>query len=322
MPSSNRARWHAARVFDAELTVLASIDHDVSRRGAYTVAIGSGEHPAQLRVIGGETIAPGATGWVRVRIPMALPFRPGDRFVLRESGRSETVGGGEIAEIAPVRPVRKARPDWDVDRVIGERGPLLPEDLEALTGVRRSPNLGRWVVDFGRVQYMRASLRNAVADAGPLGLDTATLDELHREALRAIDDVVIDGGRARLAEQADPLADHPYLAALRAAPFAPPAPDAERVDRAELRELVRRGLVVERDGIWFAAEAVDQAGSIVAGLLRASPEGITVAQLREALDTSRKYAMPLVAELDARGVTRRRGDLRIAGPRLPEPDEG
>ena len=27
---------------------------------------------------------------------------------------------------------------------------------------------------------------------------------------------------------------------------------------------------------------------------------------------------PLVAELDARGVTRRRDDLRIAGPRLPD----
>jgi len=28
--------------------------------------------------------------------------------------------------------------------------------------------------------------------------------------------------------------------------------------------------------------------------------------------------LPLVAELDARGVTRRRDDLRIAGPRLPD----
>jgi Elongation factor SelB, winged helix len=27
--------------------------------------------------------------------------------------------------------------------------------------------------------------------------------------------------------------------------------------------------------------------------------------------------VPLLAELDARGITRRRGDLRIAGPRLP-----
>jgi selenocysteine-specific elongation factor len=138
--------------------------------------------------------------------------------------------------------------------------------------------------------------------------------------LATVAGVVVEGGRARPAEQADPLADHPYLEALRAAPFVPPSPDD--VDRGELRELVRRRVVVERDGVWFASEAVDQAGTIVAGLLRATPDGITVAHIREALGTSRKYAMPLVAELDARGVTRRRGDLRIAGPRLPQLGEG
>ncbi len=308
-------RWRAARVFDAELSALATLDHEVSRRGAYTVAIGSGEHTAQLRVISGDSIAPGATGWVRVRIPDALPLLPGDRFVLRESGRSETVGGGEIVEIAPVRTVAKARPDRSVDRIVAERGPLLPDDLEALSGERRAPNFGRWVLAPDRIDALRATVGQAVADAGPLGLDVALLDDLQREALGTLDDVVVEGGRARPAAQADPLADHPYLAALRAAPFAPPAPD--QADRAELRELVRRGLVVERDGVWFAADAINDAARAAAALLDRNPEGVTVSQLREALGTSRKFAMPLVAELDARGVTRRRGDLRIAGPRLP-----
>jgi selenocysteine-specific elongation factor len=39
--------------------------------------------------------------------------------------------------------------------------------------------------------------------------------------------------------------------------------------------------------------------------------------VREALGTSRKWAIPLLAHLDATGVTRRRGDVRVAGPRLP-----
>jgi selenocysteine-specific elongation factor len=76
--------------------------------------------------------------------------------------------------------------------------------------------------------------------------------------------------------------------------------------------------VVERDGVWFASDAVDQAARVAARLLAQHPEGITLSQLREELGTSRKYAVPLASELDARGVTRRRGDLRIAGPRLPE----
>ncbi len=309
------SRWRPARVFDAELRALDALGHEVSRRGAYTVSIGSGEHPAQLRVIGGDAIAPGASGWVRIRLPVALPLLPGDRFVLRESGRSETVGGGEVVEIAPVRTVGKARPDRSVDRIVAERGPILPDELEALTGEHRAANFGRWVVAPERIGEVTASVAQAVAGAGPLGLDVATLDELQREALAMLPDVVVDAGRARPAAQADALADHPYLAALAASPFAPPAPDG--VDRAELRELVRRGLVVERDGVWFSAGAVDQAGRMVAALLRSSPEGITLSQLREELGTTRKYVVPLAAELDARGVTRRRDDLRIAGPRLP-----
>jgi selenocysteine-specific elongation factor len=52
-------------------------------------------------------------------------------------------------------------------------------------------------------------------------------------------------------------------------------------------------------------------------LLGADPAGFTVATFREQAGVSRKYALPLLAELDARGITRRRDDLRIAGPRLP-----
>jgi selenocysteine-specific elongation factor len=40
-------------------------------------------------------------------------------------------------------------------------------------------------------------------------------------------------------------------------------------------------------------------------------EGLTVSALREALGTSRKYAVPLAGYLDAIGVTRRVGDLRF-----------
>jgi selenocysteine-specific elongation factor len=42
-----------------------------------------------------------------------------------------------------------------------------------------------------------------------------------------------------------------------------------------------------------------------------------VAEVRDALGTTRKFLLPLLTVLDASGVTRRRGDLRIGGPRLP-----
>ena len=62
----------------------------------------------------------------------------------------------------------------------------------------------------------------------------------------------------------------------------------------------------------------DQA-RVVAGLLEKSPDGIPVPAIRDALHSSRKHVVPLLEHLDAIGVTRRRGDVRIAGPRLPEP---
>ena len=40
-------------------------------------------------------------------------------------------------------------------------------------------------------------------------------------------------------------------------------------------------------------------------------DGMTVSALREALGTSRKYAVPLAEYLDATGITRRQGDLRF-----------
>jgi selenocysteine-specific elongation factor len=42
--------------------------------------------------------------------------------------------------------------------------------------------------------------------------------------------------------------------------------------------------------------------------------GLTVAEIRDLLGTTRKYAVPLCEYLDRIGVTRREGDLRLAGP--------
>jgi selenocysteine-specific elongation factor len=308
-------RWLPTKRFDATLEVLASLDHDVSRRGAYLAYIGSREVPAKVRVIGSDALSPGTAGTVRLHLPVALPLLPGDRYVLRESGRDETVGGGEVLDVSPVRPASKAAPDRSVERVIRERGWIDVDELEILTGTRVEPALGRWVVADGIVEAVADELRSSVAASGAVGLDIATLDERRRAVLDTLDGVVIEGGHVRPADAQNPFIDHPYLAIARAGGYAPPAADG--VDRSELRELVRRGLLVERDGVVFHADTIDDAAGVAAGLLAEHPDGFTVAQFRDATGASRKYTLPLVAELDARAVTRRRGDLRIGGPQLP-----
>jgi len=325
-------QWHVTRTFDASLRVLDSLDHEVSRKGAYQAYVGSGEHPASVRVLpagsvpersagtetgGAEGVFPGEEGYVRLHLPRALPLMPGDRYVLRESGRGETVGGGEVLDVSPVLAALKARPSRSVDRVVAERGWVDADTLERLTGERRAPTVGRWVVDKAVAAADLARLADAVVSAGPLGLDAATLDERQRALLAHLEGVAVAGGRVRRAEAVDPLAGHPYVAALEASLFSPP--DADGVDRGELRELVRRSMVVERDGLYFAPAAVVAAARHAAALLGDHPDGFTVAQARDAMGATRKHVLPLLAVLDSTGVTRRRGDVRVAGPRLPVP---
>ena len=309
-------QWHATDMIDAELSVLASLDHPVTRRGAYVAYLGSGEHPVRLRVLGPAAIEPGRTGLIRLHLPLRLPLCMGDRFILRESGRSETVGGGEVLDVEPVLPAARARPDRSVERIIAERGRIDAERLERLTGAARPPDLGRWAVAPAHLDLTRRRLAEAVAGAGPLGLDLAGLDDFERAVIDTVDGISASEGRARVAGGEDPLADHPFVEAAEAAPFAPPA--SSGVPSDVLRLLVRQGRLVESAGIHFGAAAVDEAARVMARLMADQPEGVTVAEARDAWGTTRKYALALLARLDSTGVTRRRDDLRIAGPRLPE----
>ena len=300
-------RWAPTGRFDAAVTVLGSAPRGVGGRGALALHVGSAEHPVRLS---GRAVAPGEQGWLRLTISAALPLQPGDRFVLRDLGDAITVGGGEVLDVEPVLPLSRATPDRSVDRVVAERGWIRADELERLTGERREPNVGTWIIDPSHAETERASLVARVEAAGTLGLDIATLDERARSLLAGTDVVVADG-RARLG--VDDLEGHPYLAALAAAPFDPPKPD---LPAGELQLLLRRGLAVERDGVVFAPSAVDRAAEIVGDLLRAHAEGVTTSAVREALGTSRRVVVPLLGLLDSRGFTVRRGDVRLPGPRF------
>ncbi|MYI55703.1 MAG: selenocysteine-specific translation elongation factor [Acidimicrobiia bacterium] len=318
-------QWHLTRTVDASLSVLESLDHEVSRRGAYVAYLGAGEFSVRMRILGTESLRPGQQGTVRLHLPQRLPLKPGDRFVLRESGRAETVGGGEILDVDPHLPAAAARPDRSVDRVIAERGWVQPDELWRLTGEQRRPNLAGWVVHPETLQATQDEIRARIAESAGLGLDLAGLSERERAVAEHLDGVVVEAGRAHPARRIDTLAEHPFLAALAQQPFSPPEPATPGVPAVapeELREMLRRGLVVSLDGVIFPALAVDRATEEVTRLLGRKPEGFTVAEFRDAVGTSRKFALPLLAALDAGGMTRRRGDLRIAGRRLHGRDGG
>jgi selenocysteine-specific elongation factor len=109
------------------------------------------------------------------------------------------------------------------------------------------------------------------------------------------------------------------VAAYQAAPFQPPEP-ADFVNQAggnaaSLKDLfevcVAEGeLVHVVDDLYLHRDAEADMRRRVADKL-AEGAGLTVAEIRDLLGTTRKYAVPLCEYLDRVGVTRREGDLRV-----------
>ncbi|MGY6500929.1 MAG: selenocysteine-specific translation elongation factor [Acidimicrobiales bacterium] len=311
--------WETTRTVDVSLRVSAHLDHDVTRTGAYTLHVGTAAETASVRLLGTTRLAPGATGVARLHVDRPLPLVLGDRFVLMESGRSELVGGGEVLDVGPVLPASRARPDGSIDRLIAERGWIDTDELERISGHRRAPTAGRWVVDPTALSEAERTLVARVEQAGDHGIDLGVLDERQR----AVADRLLATGRLDLVDGAVRTAgsqragdDRDALDALRLSPFSPPDPADLGVDPTTVARWRRQGLAMSNDGIAFPAEALPLAAARLIALLADRSEGATVGEIAAALGTSRKYAVPLLGLLDREGVTRRVGDRRVAGGRL------
>jgi selenocysteine-specific elongation factor len=121
----------------------------------------------------------------------------------------------------------------------------------------------------------------------------------------------------RLAPQDRHLLDA-ILAEYDAAGFQPPAVEALACrtsgNAARVGELVQlaaaRGELVRlAPGLWLSREQWERGKRLVTEAIRARG-GLTVAEIRDLLGSSRKWVVPIVEALDASGVTRRAGDVR------------
>lgn len=109
------------------------------------------------------------------------------------------------------------------------------------------------------------------------------------------------------------------VAQINAGGFQPPTPaefaQQQAVDRKRLQRLlvlaVAHGDLVNIDGsIYLHHEREKELRRIVAELV-SREKGVTVAQIRAALQSSRKFVVPFVEYLDRAGFTTRNGDLRV-----------
>ena len=343
-------QWAIGSVVDVEVIAVSSAPWaslmgapgPFPRRGRYKAYLGSGEYDAFLRPLD-------ETGrYARLRLGVALPFAPGDRFVLRDPGRSETIGGAEVLDAAPTGRARTAATRLGLSigpRLLAGRPWLRVAELARLAGVDRrgasaladelvasgaARRAGEWIVATTELESVRTGVARLVAEhhgrapldpgmemtalSAALAVDPARL----RAALEHDPNLVVEQGRVRLCSHHPQVDDDPdvrsFLVALEASPFSPPAPGELAIDPGVVRNVVRAGLAMSLDGIVFSTTALDEARRRVDDALR-DRGALSVADVRDLLGASRRYALAVLSWLDLEGYTRRRGDDRIRGPR-------
>lgn len=328
---------------------------DVRLRGApardlpreLTLHAGSAAVPVTVRPLGESS--------ARLRLAAPLPLRVGDAALLRDPGRHRVPAGLSVLDVRPPRLTRRgaaaardrelrATPGWtDGAEEVRRRGLIRRSELLAM-GVRPSadPVTGEWLADPAHWSALRERLGDAVEEhAAHNPLEPGMPLETARQVLGLPERGLVDALLAQSPElrqvdgrvygsQARPALPPQAVAAVEAvradlarAPFR--APEAER-----LREL---GLTPK---LLAAAEAAGAllriSGGIVlmpgadaraAAVLARLEQPFTTSQARQALDTTRRVAVPLLEYLDERGRTVRvDGSLRRCRAGGPDPGRG
>jgi selenocysteine-specific elongation factor len=320
-------QWRPTAVVDGRARLDGSLP---SARAVLHVHVGSAKLQARVRVV---------DGFARVRLERALPLVPGDRLILRDPGPSEIVGVVEVLDVAPparLDPDRLARPvieqrfliaPWqrrdDLAPVTGLEPRALEAELARLVDEGTVVAVGEWFVRSHEHDRAVAALVAAAQERpGPVAELGAAIG-VSRDQAKALAsctaDVVLEQNTVRHRDARTTATTPPgraVLDALLADPFAPPDPRPIADDPRVLTALVREGAVTKCGDIWFATDALLDAADRVAAALVAQPE-LKMSDLRDLLGSTRKYTIEIAAWLDAIGVTRRQGDVRVRGAAPP-----
>ncbi len=72
---------------------------------------GAAEVVARVRLLGDDSLAPGESGWLQLRLARPLALAAGDRFILRATSPPATIGGGTVVDPHPPRRHRRFQPE-------------------------------------------------------------------------------------------------------------------------------------------------------------------------------------------------------------------
>ena len=124
---------------DVRVRALPGEGEGLLHRQEVKLFAGTAQTLARARVLGGERIRPGETGWVQFDLARPLAVARGDAIVVRQPSPGQTLAGGRIAEPRPAR--RYRRKDREVIEALERKLSRDPEDLfmEALRRLEIAP---------------------------------------------------------------------------------------------------------------------------------------------------------------------------------------
>ncbi|HBU76160.1 MAG TPA: selenocysteine-specific translation elongation factor [Acidimicrobiaceae bacterium] len=297
------ARWAHTDVVDVQVELLEGVT--IRNGKGFSAHIGSARRDVTLRPVGGTEGA--ERGWFRMRFPDTLPLAPRDRLLLRDQGSGTVVGVATIGDVSPVVAPSRATPDGSIDQQLVHHGWVTIEEAQRLTGRVVEPYVGRWIAAKSVIDESIAALRERLSQST---IETAECTEIERALLQMMDGVVIEHGAARIGES-DPALESPLVDRLLAEGVSTGPVEAN--DRKVAARLVRLGVLVSHDDVYFHVDVIRSLEPILELLWSADPDGFTVAELRNALGVTRKHALPLANCLDQVKITRRVGDRRVRG---------
>jgi selenocysteine-specific elongation factor len=364
---------------DAWLDVLTSVPREIKHRDRVRLHLGTDEVMARLSVIGGQTVAPGASAPVQLVLERPAVALPGDRFVIRSFSPIVTIGGGRVLDAAPEKHKRFSRGVLDGLEKLGGSSREAVEQMfaqagaepQAVTDIAR--RLGRGEDEVAAAVTALAADGDLVAVAGDKperylhssvlarlgdGLVAAVRDYFEKNPYRTVmpysdlraeflkgssapvlklllEGLVAAGvlvrresevGLAGRAAKADPVEAERRArveGAFRSARFSAPLEDEVRaklglnpsVFNPVLNALLRSGELVRlAPKVVYHRDTLEAARVAVAGLLERRGS-VTIAELRDRLDLSRKYAQAILEYFDKTGFTRRVEDRHVPAKR-------
>jgi selenocysteine-specific elongation factor len=335
--------------------LLVMLAGPVPDRARFRVHLGTAAAEAVVGRSGRDALElPGGAAAALLRLDAFVAAATGDRFVLRRAATSgPAVVGGVILDPLPARGVSRRR--QTPERVAALAAAAQAGELAAVDAARIELHgivvNERHVAADVRVAATAAALDAVRAhhaarpgDAGPTlaALRSAAARALRRQATVSAGDaaaraavlvdelvsegrLVREGDRVRAPDHQPAGADPEVAAAMdrlveALAVLAPPslrdAAAAAGCPPAAIRELERNGriVVLDEDLAYAMPTYRDLAAKALA---LAAREPLAPATFRDVTGTSRRYVMPILEDLDRRGILRRTPAGHVPGPRAP-----